>query len=254
MYRVLKSTSLRNTPVVIATIPPVIHYETDSSPSVEAIQQAELECQLKKAQAECDAILADAHHKAEEILAQTAVESQNLKSEAMEKGRQEGYDAGFASGLEAGKEQVRQDMSDELSRSAQQASQLLAHAQQDGHEMILNAKQQILELAVEVARKILANELEENSAAVLSMVRAALEKVRDQQEVSVRVHSVDYEFIMKSRHDLQALIGREQPILVQADNSVPQGNCLIDTTSGTVDARIDTQLDSIRKALQEVSA
>jgi flagellar assembly protein FliH len=254
LYRVLKSISLRNTPVVIATVPPVIHYESDLSPSAEEIQQAELECQLKKAQTECEAILADAHNKAEEILAQTAEESQNLKSEAMEKGRQEGYDAGFASGLEAGKDQVRQDMSDELSRSAQQASQLLLAAQQEGHDMILNAQQQILELAVEVARKILAHEIEENSTVVLPMVRAALEKVRDQQEVSVRVHSVDYEFIMNSRQDLQVLIGREQPILVQADDSVPRGNCLIDTTSGTVDARIDTQLDSIRKALQEVSA
>jgi flagellar assembly protein FliH len=120
--------------------------------------------------------------------------------------------------------------------------------------MILNAQQQILELAVEVARKILAHEIDENSTVVLPMVRAALEKVRDQQEVSVRVHSADYEFIMNSRHDLQVLVGREQPILVQADDSVPRGNCLIDTTSGTVDARIDTQLDSIRKALQEVSA
>lgn len=213
-----------------------------------------MECsnKIQQAQSDCDALIDEATTKAEIIIAKATEESQKLQEAASTAGHQEGYNAGFAIGVEAGEEQARQAMAAERSHAAQQAMQLLKAAQQDGQEMILAAQQQIVELSVAVARKILLREIDENPFVVLPIVQGALEKVRDQQVVTVRVHSRDCDLIMQSRHDLQVLIGREQPILVQSDDSVPQGSCLIDSTSGTVDARIDTQLESIRKVLQEV--
>lgn len=253
MYKIIKSISLRTTPVVIATTPPIMHctanLETDRE-QARKVQQAQSECDILINEAA--AKVAEAATKAEQLIAKATEESHKLQADATVAGQQEGYDAGFTLGMEAGKEQARQDMSEELSRSAQQATERLKTAQQDGHTMILAAEQQILELSVAIARKILLREIDENPLAVLPIVRGALEKVRDQQIVTVRVHSVDYDLIMQSRHDLQGFIGREQPILVQSDDSVPQGSCLIDSSSGTVDARIDTQLESIQKALQEV--
>jgi flagellar assembly protein FliH len=246
LYKIIKSISLRDTPVIIATGPPTVHCTVNLENDIACTSK------IRQTQSECDTLIAEAATKAEQIIGQATEESQKLQANATNVGHQEGYDAGFSLGLEAGKEQAQQAMAEELSRSAQQATKLLKMAQQDGQTMILAAEQQIVELAMTVARKILLREINENPLVVLPIVRGALEKVRDQQVVTVRVHSLDYDLIMQSRHDLQALIGREQPILVQSDDSVHQGSCLIDSTSGTVDARIDTQLESIQKALQEV--
>ena len=246
MYKIIKSISLRDTPVIIATGPPTGHR------SVSLENEMACTSKIQQARSECDTLITEAATKAEQIIVQATAESQKLQANATNAGHQEGYDAGFALGLAAGKEQAQQAMMEELSQSAQQATKLLERAQQDGQTMILAAEQQIVELAMAVARKILLREIDENPLVILPLVRGALEKVRDQQVVNVRVHSLDYDLIMQSRHDLQVLIGREQPILVQSDDSVSQGSCLIDSTSGTVDARIDTQLESIQKALQEV--
>lgn len=254
MYKIIKSISLRDTPVLIATPPPIVHCTVNLEKDLEyarAIQQAQSECDTLICEATAKA--EEAATRAEQIILQATEESQKLKAVAATTGQQEGYDAGFALGIEAGKEQIRQEMVEELSCSTQQATRILEMAQQDGQSMILAAEQQILELAVAVARKILLREIEENPLTVLPIVRGALEKVRDQQVVTVRVHSSDYELIMQSRRNLQSLIGREQPILVQSDDSVQQGGCLVDTTSGTVDARIDTQLASLQTVLREVA-
>ncbi len=250
MYKIIKSISLRDTPVIIATSPPAAHCTVNLENDLECFNK------IKQAQSDCDALINEATIKAELIIAKATEEGQKLQASAStaghQEGYQEGYDAGFASGVQAGEEQARQAMVEERSHSAQQATERLATAQRDGQEMILAAEQQIVELSVAVARKILLREIDENPFVVLPIVQGALEKVRDQQVVTVRVHSEDYDLIMHSRHDLQVLIGREQPILVQSDDSVPQGSCLIDSTSGTVDARIDMQLEAIHKVLQEV--
>jgi flagellar assembly protein FliH len=246
LYKIIKSISLRDTPVVIATSPPAVHCTVNLEKDLECFNK------IQQAQSDCDALINEATIKAELIIAKATEESHQLQADATNAGHQDGYDAGFAVGLEAGEKQARQAMAEEQSHAIQQAAELLKTAQRDGQEMILAAEQQIVELSIAVARKILLREIDGNPFAVLTIVQGALEKVRDQQVVTVRVHSDDYDLIMQSRHDLQILIGREQPILVQADDSVPQGSCLIDSTSGTVDARIDTQLESIRKVLQEV--
>ena len=85
---------------------------------------------------------------------------------------------------------------------------------------------------------------------VLELVRGALERVRDQNQIIIHVSPDDYEFILQSRRQLQAVVGAEQTLTLTADAVLTKGGCLIETSFGTVEAGIDTQLESIRRVLQ----
>ncbi|MDU2066196.1 MAG: FliH/SctL family protein, partial [Sporomusaceae bacterium] len=244
MHKIFKSISLRDQPVVIAVCDPELCCtEAENLPN----EKEEIESLLVKTQRECEKQITQAKAQADEIVANALSEGEKIKEEARalghnegkETGYQAGYELGYNEGIKVAETKIREELQAEISQSALKASDVLAMAQQDAKKMILEAEGDILQLVLAITQKILARETEENPVMVLPIVRAALEKVRDQQEVIVRVNSYDFELVMQARHDLQTMVGREQPILVQSDDSVSVGNCLIDTTSGTVDARID---------------
>ena len=49
--------------------------------------------------------------------------------------------------------------------------------------------------------------------------------------------------------DLLTVIDQTQSISVKEDEEIPAGGCIVETELGTVDARLETQLRAIKKAL-----
>ena len=118
---------------------------------------------------------------------------------------------------------------------------------------MLDAERQIVDIALAVARKILAYEISENPMVVLPLVKTALAKVCDQEEVVIRVSVDDFDAVQLAKNDLQIMVGREQALKIIVDSTITGGSCIIDTSYGTVDARVDTQFENIKKALQGVA-
>lgn len=48
------------------------------------------------------------------------------------------------------------------------------------------------------------------------------------------------------------MIGKENAIVITADKTIENGGCVIETDSGTVDARVSTQMDVLKKAVMDV--
>jgi len=103
------------------------------------------------------------------------------------------------------------------------------------------------DVLVEVVHAALCRMLGENGAAralVATTVAAALREVRDGEPVRVYVHPQDLEM-------LQGLDGAETDPRVQLlpDAGVVLGGCLVETARGTLDARLDLQMQALRQAL-----
>lgn len=143
-------------------------------------------------------------------------------------------------------------MQQELNKIAESANLVINSANREAEKMITAAERQIIDVALAVARKLLAREIEENPAVVLPIVKNALEKVHDQEQIVIKVSVDDFELVTEAKSDLQIMAGCEQPPTVLADPTLTAGNCVIDTAYGSVDARIDMQFAAIQKALQEV--
>ena len=229
-----------------------------SSPLVEAGQvlveaQKLAEQLLHQAQADAGRVLQKASEEAETIRQTTQKEGYAQGREQGEQhGRDDGYREGYQQGLEEGTAAVRQEMSDKFNQSVKQAEKMLLQAEEARNRIILDADRQIIDLALAVASKVLAREVEENPLIILPIVKEALEKVRDQAQLVIRINPVHYSLLLEAQNDLQRMVGGQQAITILSDPSLGEADCLVETGNGTVDARLETQMTALRQRLEEL--
>ena len=204
---------------------------------------------MSSANSEAAAIIAQAKIAAERCLSEANQQVALIKQQAYDEGRQHGYQEGIIQGRQAGLTEMQQVIDQAITKT----EQIVTAGEQSTKQMILAAEGQIVEIALAVARKILAYEIAENPMVVVPLVKAALQKVSDQEEVVIRVSIDDFDAVLLAKEELQTMVGREHNLKIIVDRTIGSGSCVIDTSYGTVDARIDTQFETIKKALQGVA-
>jgi len=214
-----------------------------------SIEIAATDDKMNAATCEGESILHQARLAAEQCLSEAKEQAASIQKQAYDEGYQQGYQEGITQGQQAGRSEMEELISQTI---ATNQSALLA-AEQETKAMMLAAEKQIVDIALAVARKILGHEITENPAVVLPLVKAALQKVSDQEEIVIRVSHEDFEELLLAKQELQTMVGGENSLAITVDRTIERGNCIIDTSYGTVDARVDTQLETIRKALQGVA-
>lgn len=223
--------------------------EEAGQPSLEAKPRLDEEL-VQAAKQQAAELLAQANQEINEMKVraerETAQEAERIKAATAEAAKQQGHAAGLQQGLDEAKRQ----MADQLKQTADICNAMVAAAEQESSRVLLEAEPKIIELVLAISRKIICDEVEERPAVVLGLVRGALERVRDQNQIIIHVSPEDYEFILQSRQLLQTVVGAELSLTLMADAVLGKGGCLIETSFGTVEAGIDTQLESIRRVLQ----
>lgn len=253
MSKIIKSVFFeKNSPIIIKARPvlaPEPVREQEVQPAVPAID-------LEAIRSEAETIIADAQKAAAQCLTEAESKAHELTQQAYEeshaKGYQEGFEQGYQEGLDQGKQTALADMQQTMQVTLEKAERIIKMAENEAKQMILDAERQIVDIALAVASKVLVREIEENPTTILPIVKEALGKVCDQEQIVIRVNPEDYEMVLMAKRDLQLMVGRENAVNVSADNIVPLGGCVIDTSLGTVDARLDTKLELVYKAIQEV--
>lgn len=193
-----------------------------------------------EARSQADMLLAAAAKEMARMKSQAVEEAASLKLQALEEGKQQGV------------EEARRQMAEQLRQTSDGCNAMMAAALQEARQVVVEAEHQIIELVLAISRKIIGDAMDARSDVIVSVVKSALERVRDQSQINIHVSLNDYEHILQARRELQGIVGAEQKLTVTADSVLPQGGCLIETSFGTVEAGVDTQLESIRKALQGI--
>jgi flagellar assembly protein FliH len=218
--------------------------ESELSPVIiDAEQQAETIINTAKEQAAI--ILADAQKSAEEIKSKAYDEAYKL-------GHEEGFNQGQEDGICQGKAIALEQVKTNIEESVRRAQQLIQAADDEATRMIAAAERQIIDLALVVTRKILRREIEDNPVITLPIVKAALDKVKDQDEITIRVSPLSYDFVLLGKQELQTTLLRECSLTIIADENLNEGDCIIETPYGTIDATIDSQLENLISSLQEI--
>jgi flagellar assembly protein FliH len=109
----------------------------------------------------------------------------------------------------------------------------------------------VLKLSVEIARKIVRREIEKDDEFIIDAVKAGLHQLSSRQDLKIRVNSADSEMVKEHRDDLTASFDGMPPVEVIEDRRVPQGGWIVESTSGRLDGRVDTQLNEIERSLTE---
>ncbi len=111
----------------------------------------------------------------------------------------------------------------------------------------------ILDIAVEISKKILNTELETNEQALLNIISNALStNVKGENRILVKVMPSDVESVRENIPELLSNMQFEAKIVVVPDDSINMGGAIIETNNGIVDATIETQLEIIKEAFKKI--
>jgi flagellar biosynthesis/type III secretory pathway protein FliH len=120
----------------------------------------------------------------------------------------------------------------------------LKHIQQN---MVKEHKEQIAKLAVEIARKVLMQEIKEGDYKIETIIKEALDNVPTLQDVEVHLNPEDFAQcqISEAGHDQENF----KDVKLVPDPNVGKAECLIETPKGIIESVIEEHLDNISKAL-----
>jgi flagellar assembly protein FliH len=166
----------------------------------------------------------------ESPLAAAQAEAAAIRSSA----RAEGHADGLSAGLEEGRAQVAAALAALESAHAE----LLALRDATAEAVERDA----VELAVQLAEKIVAGALAVEPERVLDVVRGALRRLAERRRVTVLVHPDDLELVRSAAAGFAAELGGIEHCEVQAERRLSRGGAVVRTDEGQVDASIETQL------------
>ena len=195
---------------------------------------------------------------AERILNDARAEADRVRDAARGQAAQMHIDAhakGYAEGAEQARREAREAA---LAAAAEQHAELredleaFCQAVQDEQERVWRAAEvQVRELALEIARRVLKAEVSVNPDVVTEITRHALRRLAGTDQVRIRVNPDDVERLRARREELMALFEGLHAVEILEDRRVGIGGVQIETESGTLDARIETQLGEIARALAD---
>lgn len=136
---------------------------------------------------------------------------------------------------------------------AARAAALVASAAAERERLVAAAGPELARLAVDIARKVLGRELALDPGAVVEIAAQAIAAARDRRELILRVNPEDAAAVRAAEGRLAGL-ALAAPLEIVEDPRVDRGGAVLDTEAGRVDARVETQLAELSRALEEACA
>jgi flagellar biosynthesis/type III secretory pathway protein FliH len=111
-------------------------------------------------------------------------------------------------------------------------------------------EQEVVELALHVARKVVRHELTVSKDAIVCVVKEAMNKLDDPGKICIRLNPEDLKRIYGAGDRLKSVMENLDSIHFEEDAGINCGGCYIQTEYGEIDARIEEQLRAIEEAFR----
>jgi flagellar assembly protein FliH len=166
--------------------------------------------------------------------------SEGVTSEVLQEARQQAYAEGFARGRDAGGQEVRDALEATVRKTAEETAVRMAQLLHNTRDHLKKSESQIsrhiLELACDLARQVVRQELKNDPIHLKPVISEALSQlVEDGLPATVRMHPGDLA-LMKGA--LLETLASPTPEFV-ADANVSPGGCLVESSTMAVDATIE---------------
>ncbi|MCD6169371.1 MAG: hypothetical protein J7J76_02320 [Candidatus Latescibacteria bacterium] len=182
-------------------------------------------------------------HQAEEIV-KVRLKEFEARCEA-EKGQ------AYAKGFEEGKTLGIKLSEEKVAEAVGNFSSIIQNIELQQKKLFRQAEKLVIQLALAVAEKIIDREVAVNKEIILNVVRKAIEHLVDKTNLLIKVNPEDLKLVREHRQDWLVLAGGSGNLIVDADPSLRRGDCVIETDSGQVNARIEKQLDVLKQTIVE---
>lgn len=179
------------------------------------------------------------------IAAKVRREMQAEYEKALASAHAEAEKQGYAAGLSKAEESVKR-------ASLQQAQQFAALAgslNKLRSSFVVEAEDSIVEIAYAAICRVLGDGMT-SSEGIRAIARQAIAEAGDSQDLTLRLHPSDHALVGGTADSAESAPFMSNVKLV-SDPSIRAGGCIVDSRHGSLDARLDVQLERLRHTLLE---
>ena len=206
------------------------------------------------ARVQAEAILAAARLEAEQIKAQALKDAEAEVHELYRAARADGYNGGFTEGMAAAMSEAQAEIARQAEAQGAEVKRFLDDATHRRDLILQDTKEDLRDLALAVAEKVIRISLKSSGDILLRMIETATEKHRRCEWVQIYIADCDTKNIALSTPELTAALGHLSNrirIIPMADDE--SGTCIIEMPDEIIDASVSTQMDNIREVIQNAS-
>jgi flagellar assembly protein FliH len=164
---------------------------------------------------------------------------------------EEGLDPGAQEQLQAAVAAAQEQLHAEVGSRLGSAVELLRTTSE---KLAAEARSDALEVGFLIARRILEVELTTSPEPLVSLVRSTIRRLGEARKMVIKLSPADAEAVsavLAARGPSAVTSVATAQIEVIADGSLGRGDCLVEGEVGSVDGRIATRLEELRRALAE---
>jgi flagellar assembly protein FliH len=162
----------------------------------------------------------------------------------LEQHLQEAYQQGFQNGQNTAQQELGGQIDAMAARLARTIEEVSGLRQRYRHE----AEEDVIALAMAIARRILHRELTVDPDALLGLLKAALEKIAVREVHRVRVRPEDAPLVQQHLDKM----GLAQRVELIADPGLERGAIILDSSRGALDVSVETQLAEIERGFADL--
>jgi len=152
----------------------------------------------------------------------------------------------YRSGLKDGEGAATQKMTEQMRARVEQLSRSIEQLALHRTKIQREAEPELVRLSLAIARRILRRELTVDPESLLGLLKAGLEKVESSELHRVRVHPEHAPVLVK------LLEGSARAVAISADPALPVGGVVFETSRGSLDAGLETQLREIERGFADI--
>ena len=209
---------------------------------------------VDSADAQCKEQLSEAARSIEEEKTRAQEENARLREESRSQGfaegQKEGREQGQREGFDEGKRQVEESERGLLEEMKRVLSDMEAQKTQILHDF----EQDIQELALAIAQKVIKMEVNLQGDVMQSIILAATREYRNQEWVNISVSPRMADFLTAGDVAFLSTLREVSPnVKIIASPERKDGDCLIDMPGEVLDVGVDTQMENIRRELSRQS-
>ncbi|WP_018757842.1 FliH/SctL family protein [Paenibacillus terrigena] len=161
----------------------------------------------------------------------------------------DGFERGYQEGIEQAQEATRQQVEQMLA----EAKAILEQAYLAKDQIIQEAEPFLVNLSCSIAEKIVDKHLSMEQEYAVELIRKQLTRKREQGMITLCVAPEHLAFVQAAREEMILSIDSQAELQILPDSSVTDWGCVIRSSYGSIDARIDTQLAEIKKHLLQIA-
>lgn len=151
------------------------------------------------------------------------------------------------------REEAYKEGLEEGEREAQVHAQSLLDAlntlSEKKNAVIEGAEEQVLELALDIAKKVTQKEIQLDPSILHDIVKDALARVVSSDKVIIRANKEDIDGLQSQMTAFQSALHQVGSVTIQEDANQIPGGCIIETDFGYIDVSVATKLYMIKKVL-----